>query len=202
MIIPNLRMKWISDEKGYGLFATQQIPKGTITFIQDSLDIVISKRQFLRTPELLKASIEKYSYLLPDGDRIISWDLGKYMNHCCQANTLTTGYGFEIAIRDISAGEEVTDDYRIFSKNFKSNVFSCPNKSDCNQPLIPTESAVASWDEKILPAIINVFEVDQPLIAFLDSTVLAELKMLSRGQTTYKSVKEQAVEYERIDPSA
>jgi hypothetical protein len=42
MIIPWVKIQWISDEKGYGLLATRDIPKGTVTFVQDGLDIVIS----------------------------------------------------------------------------------------------------------------------------------------------------------------
>ena len=39
MIIPWVRIVWISDQKGYGLVASRPIPKGTITFAQDGLDI-------------------------------------------------------------------------------------------------------------------------------------------------------------------
>ena len=43
------------------------------------------------------------------------------MNHDDQANTLTTGYGFEVAVRDVDEGEELTDDYRIFSTHHDTN---------------------------------------------------------------------------------
>ncbi len=42
MIHPNTELKMVSPEMGIGVFATHFIPKGTITWAQDELDIVLS----------------------------------------------------------------------------------------------------------------------------------------------------------------
>jgi len=189
MILPGLRIKWINDEKGYGLFATQTIPKGTVTFVQDDLDIVIPSDQIL-SPQLAPL-VERFSYDSPDGSRIISWDFGKYMNHCCFANTLTTGYGFEIAVRDINPGEEVTDDYRIFTREHHL-LMSCELK-DCPRTLEVgnTRQLVQKWDREILEALLQFKKVKQDLRKFIPRNIIRELNEYLSGKTKYKSVRSQ-----------
>ena len=38
-------------------------------------------------------------------------DHGRYMNHNCIPNCLKTWMGYEVAVRDIALGEELTNDY-------------------------------------------------------------------------------------------
>ena len=66
-----------------------------------------SSRDPRREDPIYKDVIEKYSYTEPNGNMILSWDIAKYVNHCCNCNIISTGYGFEIAIRDIQPGEEL-----------------------------------------------------------------------------------------------
>ena len=40
----------------------------------------------------------------PPGTEDEDFDHGKYENHACDPNTLTTGFGFDIAVRDIQPG--------------------------------------------------------------------------------------------------
>lgn len=42
---------------------------------------------------------------------MLCWDNGRFVNHSFNANCLSTAYDFEIAIRDIQPGEQLTDDY-------------------------------------------------------------------------------------------
>ena len=46
MLHPKTRLAWISDEVGYGVLATEDIPCGTILWALDPLDRVLS--EFLR----------------------------------------------------------------------------------------------------------------------------------------------------------
>jgi len=39
------------------------------------------------------------------------WDYGQLVNHLCAAACLSPGFDFEIAVCEIAAGEEITDDY-------------------------------------------------------------------------------------------
>ncbi|MCB0379147.1 MAG: SET domain-containing protein [Bdellovibrionales bacterium] len=186
MVIPWVKVVWISDHKGYGLFADRFIPKGTITFAQDGLDIVISNQQLETVDPILRENVEKYSYEDYMGNRIVSWDLGKYMNHDDRASTLSTGYGFEIAVRDIQKGEEVTDDYRIFSTHhdttFTVPVGSFKDFTPWGQDLID------QWDVKVKEALAVITEVDQPLKDFIDTRLWSEVLALKKSTRNYRSV--------------
>ena len=85
MIHPASELRFVSPMVGYGLIATAKIPKGTITWVRDGLDQIISPRQLGTMPALLKANTLRYSYLtgtgrasvlsvvpLADGRRIVS----------------------------------------------------------------------------------------------------------------------------------
>src|SRR5579863_4738128 len=111
LIHPDSELRFISHEMGYGLFATRAIPKGTITWVGDSLDQIISPARYAQLPALLRSQAFKYSYTNGRGERILCWDHGRFVNHSCAATCLSPGFDFEIAVRDIAPGEEITDDY-------------------------------------------------------------------------------------------
>ena len=70
------------------------------------------KLNYLDTVDKNKGKIiKKYAYRNQDGKFVLCWDLGKYVNHSFHANCMGTAYEFEIAIRDINPGEQLTDDY-------------------------------------------------------------------------------------------
>lgn len=187
MVIPWVKIQWISDFKGYGLVASRPIPKGTVTFVQDGLDIVIPSEKLEEVDRRLREYVEKYSYEDFLGNRIISWDLGKYMNHDDSPNTLSTGYGFEIAIRDISEGEEITDDYRIFSTHHDTN-FASPKTLEGFRPW--PEELIQSWDKEILQALPFIKGVEQPLAEFVSEDLWQEIFTLESDQSAYRSVSE------------
>lgn len=190
MIIPSVKIVWISEFKGYGLVANQRIPKGTITFVQDGLDIVIPSSQLESVDPLLREQVEKYSFEDFSGNRIISWDLGKYMNHDDNANTLSSGYGFEVAIRDIEVGEEVTDDYRIFSTHHDTrfDVNHVPGALQVHQPW--PDELIAQWDQKLMGSLSVIDIVDQPLKNFLTKETWSDIRKFHKNKKYYRSVRE------------
>jgi hypothetical protein len=58
-----------------------------------------------------EAMLHKYTFVNARGEYILCWDLARYVNHSCNPACLSAGYNFEIAVRDIHPGEELTDDY-------------------------------------------------------------------------------------------
>ncbi|MCK9573595.1 MAG: SET domain-containing protein-lysine N-methyltransferase, partial [Candidatus Omnitrophica bacterium] len=46
-------------------------------------------------------------------------DETRYLNHSCNANILGADPGFDIVVRDIKKGEELTYDYRDFYDDIK-----------------------------------------------------------------------------------
>jgi hypothetical protein len=188
MIHPHSALKYINDTIGYGVFATADLPEGTITYVKDSLEICISPTDYLMHSAEMQSVIDKYSYKDEHGCRIVSWDFAKYVNHCCNFNTISTGYGFEIAIRDIQAGEQITDEYSIFN-------LEAPMKVDCGDPTCRRvvhpddfERYYPEWDRRIRLSLKKLFEVEQPLINFLDPETRTALDNFYADTTSYQSV--------------
>ena len=188
MIHPNTELKLIDEQIGYGVFATADIPEGTIVYVKDSLELVVSPTDYLMHGEDMQEVIEKYSYIDERGNRIISWDFAKYVNHCCNCNSISTGYGFEIAIRDIRQGEQITDEYGIF--NLERPMTVVCGQENCRKEIKPTDfdDYYQAWDQKIKASITRLFEVNQPLMPFVDEPTRAELDELFRNPEKYKSV--------------
>ena len=46
MIHPDTELRFVSKEVGYGVFATNLLPKGTILFARDKLDLVLTPKQY------------------------------------------------------------------------------------------------------------------------------------------------------------
>lgn len=111
MVHPHTELRFVNDNIGWGVFATQAIPRGTIIWALDTLDQKFNPEQVAGLPPYAQASLEKYSYIDARGRHILCWDHGRFFNHSCDANCLSLGYDFELAIRDIEPGEELTDDY-------------------------------------------------------------------------------------------
>ena len=187
MMHPHTRVQPISDQIGVGVVATRFIPAGTAVYQTDALDIRIAPDD----PRLLDATmaehIETYTYLDPDGTRVMCWDIGKYVNHSCESNTLTTGWGFQIALRDILAGEEILDDYGIYTNEF--GPLLC-NEPTCRGHIRPTDflKLVPTWDAKLKPALKKFFDVEQPLMHLIDAEGLADLHKFVKTGRGYRSI--------------
>jgi hypothetical protein len=190
MIHPHTQLRYINDDIGYGVFATQLIPKGTITYTKDDLEVEVFPDQYAAFPPSIREVIERYSFMDERGVRVISWDHAKYVNHCCHCNTMSTGYGFEIAIRDIQPGEEITDEYGMFNLDYAMELH-------CHQ--LPCRGRVSAadldryhqdWDHKVKAALADWKKVSQPLACLLDATTLRALDLFAADEGSYRSVAE------------
>lgn len=188
MIHPHTELRLINDTVGYGVFATKRIPQGTIVYVKDSMEIEISPTQYLLYQPEMQDSIEKYSYIDERGYRIISWDFGKYVNHCCNCNSISTGYGFEIAIRDIEIGEQITDEYGIF--NLQEEMTLQCGFEGCRKKIKPSDfdDYYQEWDEKIKQALPKLHEVEQLLLPFVDLITIEKLDDYFENPENYRSV--------------
>ncbi|MBX3157800.1 MAG: SET domain-containing protein-lysine N-methyltransferase [Deltaproteobacteria bacterium] len=115
MIHPETALRWVDDTIGYGVFATRPIPRGTIVWVRDPLDQPYTQEMAAQLPPLSREMLSRYSYVNRDGEMLLCWDHGRYVNHSCAASCITAGWEFEIAVRDIAVGEELTDEYGTFS---------------------------------------------------------------------------------------
>lgn len=188
MIHPNTELRFVNEEIGYGVFATAHIPKGTILYVKDYLDIEISEDEFSKFDDNYKSIIEKYSYIDEKGKRIVSWDHAKYVNHKCDCNSMSTGYGFEIAIKDIARGEEITDEYGLFNIPFPIPV-NC-GCLQCRGTVFSTDiyRFHEEWDSLVISALSHVKEVTQPLWNLIDRATMESLQDYLNGTAAYQSI--------------
>ena len=115
MLHPHTVLRLASPAKGLGIFATQPIPKGTVTWVLDPLDQVITAEQAARVraglSQALLAAFDHDYYRLGDGRYILTHDNTRFMNHDCAPSCAHAAADVEIALRDIAVGEELTFDY-------------------------------------------------------------------------------------------
>lgn len=163
MIHPDTELRFVSADIGYGVFATRPIPRGTITWARDELDQTLSPERARAIAPPLREVFRRYSYVDGRGDHVLCWDLARYLNHACEATCLSPGYSFEIAVRDIAAGEELTDDYGSLNIDVP---FECRcGAPRCRRQIRPDDFLrhADRWDELIAAAFARITAVAQPL---------------------------------------
>jgi uncharacterized protein len=188
MIHPNTAIKFINETIGYGVFATADIMEGTIVYVQDELEIVLNLPEYQKLQPKIKTEVDKYAYIDAQGNRIVSWDFAKFVNHCCNCNTISTGYGFEIAVRDIFKGEQITDDYGAFNLENEMPIFC--GEENCRKKIRSTdfESYCMKWDVQIKKSLQKLFEVEQPLLPLLDPATRKSLDEFFQNPEHYQSI--------------
>lgn len=163
MMHPACELRWLDDEIGYGVFAKEPIARGTITYARDPFDQAISADEIARLPEVLRAPIEHYAFVLADGTRILCWDSGRFVNHSCEPTCRGLGPDYEVAVRDIAANEQVTSDYAELNI-MTSFVCRCGSRA-CRGGVGPGDLARfgAAWDALVASVVPLLSEVPQPL---------------------------------------
>jgi len=115
LVIPTYVAK--SPIHGLGVFAAEDIPKGTIMWVYNQhIDTVIRKDEMGEAPDHVKEYLDKYAWTDNDGHWCIGVDNDKFINHSDTPNTgyVQTSMVF-LALRDIAKDEEITEDYATFS---------------------------------------------------------------------------------------
>ncbi len=189
MIHPHTTLAEITPSIGHGVVATRFIPRGTLVYVKDALEIEVRPTDALLHDPLHGPIIERYSYTDQRGVRILSWDLAKFVNHCCTPNTVSTGYGFEIAICDIEPGEQITDDYGVL--NIEHNLECLCGSPQC-RGLIRHDDILhlaPHYDPIIREALSEAKEIEQPLIEFVDPMTRTRLNSYLNTGKGYRSLR-------------
>ena len=171
---PHTELRFINAQIGYGVLATHVIPRGTITWVRDDLDQTFSLAQVERMPSLYRDIIAKYSFVDSQGEFVLCWDLARYLNHSCQPSCRSAGYDFELAVRDIQPGEELTDDYG--SLNLEYDFRCACATAGCRETIRPDDllTYAAEWDQSVTEPFRLMPTVAQPLWPFIkDKGLLA-----------------------------
>lgn len=187
MIHPSTELKFISPEKGYGVVAKAFIPKGTITWVQDELDRVFTDKDLEKFDAAYREILDEYCFRDQNGHHILCWDIGRFVNHSFKSNCMTTPYNFEIAIRDIYPGEELTDDYGYL--NISEPFSAIPEDSE-RTVVYPDDllRLYPQWDAQISEAFPFIHQVTQPLHTFLPKMVQNKIDNIIFGQDSLASI--------------
>lgn len=185
---PDTQLKWISEKIGFGVVATKPIPKGTITWVQDELDGVFPPQKPEKLNPVTRELLEKYSFRNHKGEHILCWDIAKYVNHSFRSNCLSTAYNFEVAIRDIPEGEELTDDYGYLNL---SESFVPEDEGTARKIVEPDDilKCYRQWDRALNDVFPLIKELHQPLFELLPVRVKTEIEEVASGKKKMLSTK-------------
>ncbi|MEZ4423415.1 MAG: SET domain-containing protein-lysine N-methyltransferase [Gemmatimonadota bacterium] len=99
---------------GTGVFAAADVPAGTRVWeFTSGIDWEMTADQLEAFPEPFRGWLSDLVYQTDDGMYVLCGDAGRYMNHSFEPNCDDREDG-TWANRDITAGEELTCDYRSF----------------------------------------------------------------------------------------
>lgn len=185
---PSTELRMISPQKGIGVVATEFIPKGTITWIFDPLDQTFTPDEIQAFEPMYRNFIDKYTYRDHLGNYVLCWDHARFMNHSYNANCISTAYNFELAVRDIYPGEELTDDYGYLNL---SEPFYAPTEEGCDRNCVLPDDLLRyhrEWDNKLYHAFKQFNLVGQPLARFIDRKHETKVRMVASGQAAMDSI--------------
>jgi SET domain-containing protein len=189
MIHPDTEVRFISPKIGYGVVATKFIPKGTITWVQDELDRVYTPAEADALSPYIRTHLDTYCFTNKYGEKVLCWDNGKFVNHSFNPSCFSTSYDFEIAIRDIYPGEELTDDYGYLNVE---KPFEAADEGTDRKIVFPDDLVTfhKDWDELVKRNIPFVFEVEQPMRQLISDEKWAAFEKLKKEPSQMISLLE------------
>ena len=166
MLHPHTELAFIDERIGHGVVATRAIPRGTITWVLDELDQRIPPHRVRRLSTLHRKQLDKYAFVDREGNWVLCWDLGRYVNHSC-APTCASLYDFSMALRDIRPGEQLTEDYG--SLNLDAPFGCCCEAAACRGEVGPDDflRLADDWDRAAAEVLPLLSTVPQPLWALV-----------------------------------
>lgn len=187
MMHPNTELRFISEQIGHGVVATHDIPRGSITWAQDKLDREFTPKQVQALGFPYVDLLDKYCFRNQQGRWILCWDHARFVNHSFNSNCLTTAYNFEVAIRDIRAGEELTDDYGYLNitRPFRAMDEGCRRKTVYPDDLTRYHPA---WDRKLRAIWPRIPTIEQPLRDLLDGSLWEHVERVASGEEEMASI--------------
>lgn len=190
MIHPDTELRFINDVVGFGVVATKMIPKGTIVWIGDDLDFRISAARYKKMDALYKRLWNRYAYRDENGNYVLDWDIGRYVNHSFNPNCVSTAYDFDLAVRDIQAGEEITEDYGFLNLT-EEDIFAPVPEAGATRVEVRPEDFLQNykqWDEQIAETFKHFAQVDQPLGKYIRRKYRRVVEKIAAGKREVDSI--------------
>ena len=187
MIHPKTELKFISNEIGYGVVATEFIPSGTITWVLDKLDRAFSPMELKQMDPLYQNILDTYCFRNNKGNFVLCWDNSRYVNHSFNSNCLTTAYDFELAIKDIHPGEQLTDDYGYLNI---LEPFKGVNEGTRRKVVYPDDLLryYKVWDKKLLKVFGKIPKLEQPLKQLVPDPIWNEIIAVTDNKKEMDSI--------------
>lgn len=188
MIHPDTELQFINEEIGYGVVAKKLIKEGTITWAMDQLDREFTPAQIESMDEVYRDVLMTYTFRNRKGNHIFCWDHGRYVNHSFNPNCMATAYNFEIAIRDIQPGEQLTNDYGYLNiiEEFR------PYPENAVREVVYPDDLVhysEEWDQILLPVFMKITKVEQALASVFKPEKWAKIKRIAAGKEPMESIR-------------
>lgn len=185
---PDTEIQFVSEQVGVGVFATKLIPKGTIVWIKDELDLMLTEEFVESLGDLQKADVYKYAYLDTDSLYVLHWDHAKYMNHSFNPNCVDTAYNFQMAARDILPGEQVTCDYGILGND---EDFECIPEEGTSRTKVTANDYLTyyeEWDKRARETFKFFNAVEQPLKYLIEKQYVDKVNAVANGDEPMDSI--------------
>jgi hypothetical protein len=117
----------------------------------------------------------------------LCWDNGRFVNHSFNSNCFTTAYDFEIAIRDIYPGEQLTDDYGYLNI---PEPFLGVDEGTKRKVVYPDDLLTYHkvWDKKILKVFNRIISNEQPLRALIQKELWNKIYLIIDGKEQMDSI--------------
>jgi len=115
-----------SQINGIGLFADQFIPKGArVWMLMRGFDIVLTPEQIDSLSDVAREQFVHYGHLdIFTGEHVLCADNARFLNHSetpnvgCYLLPTPNDEDYDVAIRDIESGEEMTINYKEYDGNW------------------------------------------------------------------------------------
>lgn len=187
MMHPHTAIRFISEKIGHGVVALSDIPAGTITWVQDGLDRVLAPSKVAELGDLYAKTLDTYCFRNGRGDWILCWDHARFVNHSFRSNCMTTAFEFEIAIRDIAAGEELTDDYGYLNV---IRPFEAIDEGVGRTTVYPDDLTrfYRGWDQQLRDVWPNIPNVEQPLRSLIDHDLWGQVVSIAHDPARMPSI--------------
>ena len=187
MIHPDTELRFIDDVIGYGVVAKKFIPKGTITWVQDELDQIFTPEMAARISPAMQRQLETYCFTNASGNKVLCWDNAKFVNHSFHSSCMSTAYDFEIAIRDIHPGEQLTDDYGYLNVE---QPFEAVDEGDERKIVYPDDILrhYERWDRSVRERFDDIRRVQQPLLRYIPEETWVQFSDALNGKSELRSL--------------
>ncbi|HID99534.1 MAG TPA: SET domain-containing protein-lysine N-methyltransferase [Thiotrichaceae bacterium] len=192
MIYPHTKVLHFDNNRGFGVCATQFIPKGTLLWLPyEEVDKILSVEQVSAMSKSEREVLTQFTYLTNEGQYILSYDNGRYVNHSCDANSISiAGLELSIAIRDIQQDEEISEDYGLYYANGGFDDCLC-GSSKCRHKICEDDIRQYGdeWDHKIASVFYLIPKVEQPLWQFISSKLREQIEAILANKISFPSCK-------------